>query len=509
MIRAIDNLLNKITMYKIVLCILIGLVLIATGLSFLGVLSYNPVSILFSAFFITTVCLIINMVLARVFRVPANVESVYITALILALIITPLQSIHDVNFFTIAVWGSVLAMASKYIFAIGHKHITNPAAMGVVLTAIFLGQTASWWIATAWMLPFVLFGGYLITRKIRRFDLVLSFIITATIMIFVTGVYDVSNLFTNLWKIVVSTPIIFFSTVMLTEPLTTPPTRNLRILYGVLVGLLFSPAIHLGSVYSTPEAILVIGNIFSYIISPKKKLVLKLREARKVANDTYNFIFKTDKKMKFRPGQYLEWTISDKGADSRGNRRYFTIASSPTEKDIIMGVKFYPRPSSFKKELASMKPGEIILASQLSGDFTLPKDKKKKLVFVAGGIGVTPFRSMIKYLIDKKEKRDIVIMYSNKKISDIAYADLFDQAYRLLGIKTVHILTDPKSTPSYWKGEKGYINQEMLTREIPDFKDRTFYISGPHSMVVSFSDVLNSLGVDKSQMKKDFFPGFA
>jgi len=121
--------------------------------------------------------------------------------------------------------------------------------------------------------------------------------------------------------------------------------------------------------------------------------------------------------------------------DSRGNRRYFTIASSPTEKELRLGVKFYPNGSSFKKALASMNEADTIIASQLSGDFIMPSNKKKKLVFIAGGIGITPFRSMIKYLIDTKQKRDIVLIYSNRTKTDVIYKNIFDSAANIFQSK--------------------------------------------------------------------------
>ena len=506
--KAIDNFLNKITMYKIVLYVLIMLVLVAISLSAIGLLPYSPLAIVFSAFLILSVSLITNIVFAYAFDVPANVESVYITALILVLIITPIQAVGDTAFYSLAIWASVLSMASKYILAIKHKHIFNPAGIAVVITAVTLFQSATWWIGTAWMLPFVLIGGFLITRKIHRFDLVISFCITAILMTIIPVISNGGNLTTALWRIVATVPLFFFATVMLTEPLTTPPTKWLRVAYGIFVGLLFAPNVHVGTVYSTPELALVVGNVFSYLVSPKEKLTLKLREIREVARDTYDFIFTSNRKMVFVPGQYLEWTIPDKGADTRGNRRYFTIASSPTEPTISIGVKFYPEASSFKKMLLSMQTGDTIIASQRAGDFTMPKDTSKKLVFVAGGIGVTPFRSMIKYLIDKGEKRDIVIFYSNKSIEDIAYADLFAEAYTKLGIRTVCTLTDTKSVPSDWQGNTGYVNYEMIMAHAPDFRERTFYISGPHSMVTAFDDTIRKMGILSSQIKKDFFPGF-
>jgi ferredoxin-NADP reductase len=269
------------------------------------------------------------------------------------------------------------------------------------------------------------------------------------------------------------------------------------------------PFVNIAGVYFTPEIALLVGNIFSYIVSPKEKLILKLEDVNKIAENTYDFIFSPDRKLNFKPGQYLEWTLQHEKMDNRGMRRYFTIASSPTEKDIIMGVKFYDKPSSYKQSLISLKAGEIIVASQLSGDFILPKDTNKKLLFIAGGIGITPFRSIIKYLIDTNEKRDIVLFYSNKSFNDIAYKEIFDLAAQKIGTKIIYCLSDQKSMPPDWAGETGFISKEMIEKYVPDFMERMFYISGPRSMILTFKKVLKDAGIRKNYIITDFFPGFA
>ncbi len=482
-------------MYKLVLYYLIALVLAAAGLGFFGVLSYSPFAIIFSAIFITTICLGVNYVFAWAFNAPKNAESAYITALILALIIAPLASPNDWQFFSLAIWASVLAMATKYILAIRKKHVFNPAAIALVITALFLNQSANWWIGTAAMAPFVLAGGLLVGRKLIRFDLILSFAAAAAITVLSFHLSNFSDFTESAWRLFVNAPLLFFAFVMLTEPLTTPPTRALRIAYGLLVGFLFAPSIHLGPIFSTPELALVVGNIFSYLVSPKQKLMLVLREKIKTAPNTYDFLFASNEPLKFRAGQYLEWTLDRAPADSRGNRRYFTVASSPTEKNIRIGVKFYEKPSSFKKHLFEMQTDDVLVASQLAGEFVLPKNKNKKLIFIAGGIGVTPFRSMIKYLVDTDEKRDIVIFYANKTPAEAVYQEIFQEAQRKLNIKTVYVT--------------GFISKELIEREAPDFKDRYFYISGPRGMILSFEEMLAAAGVARSRIKTDFFPGFA
>jgi ferredoxin-NADP reductase len=296
--------------------------------------------------------------------------------------------------------------------------------------------------------------------------------------------------------------------VMLTEPLTTPPTEKLQIIYGAIVGLLFVPGVHIGSFYSTPELALLLGNIFAYVVSPKEKLIMQVEEKIQLTKDTFDFVFKPEKRFSFAPGQYMEWTLPHEHPDNRGNRRYFTLASSPTEMDLRIGVKFYLPASSFKRALANLPSDQEISAAQRAGDFTLPANKKQKLVLIAGGIGVTPYRSMLKYLIDTKEKRDVVVVYSNREKEEIVYQDVLGEAEKKLGVRIVYTLTDEKKIPDNWQGGRGRINEDMITKNIPDYRDRLFYISGPFALVSSTEKMLLGMGLAKDQIKTDFFPGF-
>jgi len=368
------------------------------------------------------------------------------------------------------------------------------------MTAIFLQSGASWWIGTTWMVPFVLVGGLLIVRKVKRFSLVSSYFSISIIVISGVSIFLGNNLLVVIKNLILETPILFFAFVMLPEPQTTPPGKMRQMIYGGLVGFLSR---------FTPETALLAGNIFSYIISPKEKLLLEFKEKNKIAPDIYDLVFRGKSKMNFLPGQYMEWTYAHKNPDSRGTRRYFTIAASPTEENLRIGVRFSPNGSSFKKALISLKKDDLIVASQLAGEFVLPKDQNKKLIFIAGGIGVTPYRSMIKYLLDTKQRRDIILFYSNKLVSDIVYRDIFDEASQKSGIKTVYTLTDTDNVPQGWQGEIGFMDAKMIAKEVPDFKERIFYISGPHSMVDTFEEVLKEMGISKSKIKTDFFPGYA
>ncbi len=506
MLKTVDKYIDKITMYRLLLYYLGALLVIATGLSAIGVMHYGAIKIIISTGILITACWLINKVFSYIFDAPTNYESSILTALILALIITPNPTGFGLTFLLAA---SGLAMASKYILTIRDKHIFNPAAIAVALMAIGPKQSATWWVGTLAMLPYVLIGGIILTRKIRRSRMVIAFFITSTIAtIFFTYLVK-GNVLTAIHSLIASSPLFFLGFVMLSEPLTSPATEKKQTIYGAIVGALLPPQVHIFNFYSSPEIALLIGNVFSYIVSPKAKLFPSLIEKVQVAASTYDFVFKPGRKFAFRPGQYIEWTLPHTNTDSRGNRRIFTIASSPTENNIRIGVKFYKNGSTFKEALLGIDSSTLISASQIAGDFTLPKNRNQKLAFIAGGIGVTPFRSMVKYLIDKNEARNVRMLYSSRTTADLAYKDLFEEARVKLGMDTSYILNDIRQAEYLANVTSGKIDKILLTQAIPDYMDRVFYISGTHPMVEAIQEILHELGVHHSKIKIDFFPGYA
>jgi ferredoxin-NADP reductase len=503
MISFVDRLLDHTTMYRLVLYYLIALVAAAFVLGFFQLVPHDPTAIAFSTIVILAACWATNWVFGRVFDVPANAESVHITALILVLILDPVTA-TDMKGVGALIVASVWAISSKFIFAIGRKHVFNPAALGVALSGALLDWPATWWVGGSLpLLPVVLIGGILLVRKLRRFDLVATFVLVALATVLATS--DPSQYSSILSEMTRSSPLFFFAFVMLTEPLTAPTKRMTRLAFAALVGFLFAPNVHIGSFYLTPELALLVGNVFAFAIAPKGRHVLTLERIERAAADTYDFIFSSPRKLAFEAGQYLEWTLGLERPDSRGNRRYYTLASAPTEDLVRLGVKFYPMSSAFKRALGAMEPGDTIYASQLAGSFTLPANPEAKLAFLAGGIGITPFRSMLQYLIDAEEKRPIIVLYGTETAADIAYRDVLDTAQRELGIRSIHAVQSGARRGEY----PGLIDAKLVRHAIPDYRERIFYISGPQAMVKSLRRMLLKLGVRRSRIKVDFFPGFA
>ncbi|MDO8593675.1 MAG: hypothetical protein Q7R59_02170 [bacterium] len=481
--NTLKSFIDRTTMYRLMLYYLLILFAVATFL-------YDPLALIWSALVITAFAWLADILFARIFGAVSNRESIFITALVLVFIMSPVAFTDIAGSIALIVIAAAAA-ASKYILAIGKKHIFNPAAIAAVLSAFVLGIPATWWVAgSIVLLSFVCIGGLIVVYKLRRFDLILSFGISA----FVTVALTSSNPIFGIQEALFYLPLFFFTFIMLTEPQTTPPTRSLRIMCGALVGLLFIPAMHIGSFYFSPELALIIGNLFSYFVSPKGRAVLTLVGRRPLASGIYEYLFRPDRHLHFKPGQYLEWTLGEVPLDNRGNRRFFTIASAPEDEEVALGVRFYDKPSAFKRTLANLPVNGAISVASLGGDFVMPRDKERKLAFLAGGIGVTPFASMARHCIASGENRDATLLYASKADDEIAYRDVFARAEHF-GWRTLYQI--------------GIIDAELIKREVPDYAERLFYISGPPGMVDAMKRVLLNLGVSRFNIKTDFFPGLA
>lgn len=488
----IDSFLDRITMYRLVVWYLLAILGFAAIQSWRGLIPYPPVVILFSAAFLWLTCVIVNRLFAWAYDAPVNPESSVITALILACIIAPATSYAGLPYLFLA---AALASGSKYILAINRKHLFNPAALAVALLALASGQAANWWVGTGSLVWVVLLGGLLVVHKVRRWKMVSTFLIvsllSSSIATWLQG-FDLNSLPSIL---ILQSPYLFFACVMLTEPLTTPPSSGLQVAYASLVSLLFTPQLHISTLYTTPELALLVGNLFSFAVSPKARPLLTLEQVTSQGQRVIDFAFRPDQALSFKPGQYMEWTLPHSNPDSRGSRRYFTIASSPTEPLIHLGVTFNPNSSSFKQALQQLPIGSTLLGSQLAGEFTLPPNAGVKMLWLAGGIGITPFRSMTQYLLDTKDWRDIALIYAAQQESDFSYREVFDRGVAAFGLQATYVV--------------GRIDFSTLKQQFPDLLERRVYLSGPHSFVTAAAEALVQAGVVRSQIKEDFFPGLA
>jgi ferredoxin-NADP reductase len=216
-----------------------------------------------------------------------------------------------------------------------------------------------------------------------------------------------------------------------------------------------------------------------------------LAKKEKVAKDTYMFWFEPEKPVEYVAGQYIELHLPHENPDERKTRRWFTLSSSPTEKLLAITTRFHTeRTSSFKTRLNGLKPGEIITMMPPMGDFVLPKDPSIPLLFIAGGIGITPYRSMLKYLSDKGESRNIRLIYAVTSKEYAAFEDLI------------------KKSSAKYELHLGHMAASDLDKFIEPKSGQAIYISGPEKMVERLQGELFGKGVDIHQLRVDFFHNY-
>jgi Na+-transporting NADH:ubiquinone oxidoreductase subunit NqrB len=262
---------RRILTYRLALYYLSAIMLAALALSALGVVHQSVVNLAFSACVALLACVAVNWAFARAFGAASNWESVVISALIIALIITPVAP-TDLAGDAFLVLVSAWAMASKYMVATRKRHLFNPAAFGAALIGIGLHRTVSWWVGDyAALLPVIVLGGALMLSRLRYYGMVTAY---AVVVLAITIAYgDFSTLAgveRSLSMMGIHSMFGFFGLVMLTEPRTAPVGSWRQIAYGALVGLLFSPYTHIGTYYFTPEVAILCGNLFAFLSNKRR-----------------------------------------------------------------------------------------------------------------------------------------------------------------------------------------------------------------------------------------------
>ncbi|MCY4577313.1 MAG: RnfABCDGE type electron transport complex subunit D [Candidatus Kaiserbacteria bacterium] len=502
LISRVQRWLDGITMYRVVTGGLCFLVVVSFLLGSVGLVSYSFSDQVTSLVVALGVAVVSNVVFARLFRVSAQHESAVITALIIFFLVIPATSFSGQWVVAVVAFAAV---ASKFLFVWRQQHIVNPAAFGVlVLSAPGLVE-AAWWIGSFWLFVPLVIVGFLVVMKIRRWPLVLWCIGTAFIVyVFEAWRLDLS-ISSSVPTFFLSWPILFLAFFMLTEPFTTPPTKKMQMYYGALVGGLSSAVFFAPYIAMSPELALIIGNLTFFSFSLRRKLHLTLIRAKEVAKNTREFVFTKPEDVRFRAGQYLEWMLPHRKPDNRGVRRYFTIASAPHEDVLRIAVRFSEGGSTYKQALRQLAPGDCIIASQRAGDFLLPDDPTKKLGFVAGGIGVTPFLSHFGDIARQGVPRDIALFYCNNTSEEIAYRDMLDALTDSGQCTVVHILAEEKVVGC----EYGLLTEDGIKKYTPDYQDRLWYLSGPPGMVYAYTTLLQGVGVPNRNIVRDFFPGLA
>jgi ferredoxin-NADP reductase/nitrite reductase/ring-hydroxylating ferredoxin subunit len=249
------------------------------------------------------------------------------------------------------------------------------------------------------------------------------------------------------------------------------------------------------------------------------KLVLELLSKEKLEGTDIMTFRLSRGGLDYAAGQYAFFKLEGVGGDPKGDIRHFSIASSPTEQDYLL-ISTRIRDGPYKQRLASLESGAKITAWGPEGEFTLHEDHSRPAIFLSGGIGVTPFRSMIKYATDRRLAVKITMFDSNKNKEGILYREEFDEwARQNKNLKIVYTVTgegeaqgQESSAPGGWAGgERGRIDRQMLEKHLTkeELDSALFYVCGPPGMLKAMQEMLKKeMQVQKDRIKVEAFTGY-
>ena len=236
------------------------------------------------------------------------------------------------------------------------------------------------------------------------------------------------------------------------------------------------------------------------------KAILKARDS--LCNGTTGLYFEKPDGFKFKPGQFANFTLdSTIATDAGGSTRSLSIASAPHENDLMVAMRM--RDTGFKRAASALPIGAPFLLEGPYGNLILHRDIARPAVFLAGGIGITPFRSMIRHATEVGSAHRIFLFYSIRRLEEAAFLkELLEMQELNLRFKFIPTITHPDGIPHHWRGELGYITEPMLTRWLPDFQVPIFYIAGPPGMVAGMRQILCDAGVSDDDIRAEEFAGY-
>jgi ferredoxin-NADP reductase len=234
----------------------------------------------------------------------------------------------------------------------------------------------------------------------------------------------------------------------------------------------------------------------------------KLVSRLEVAERTMAFHFEKPAGWTFKAGQFVDMTLlAPSETDAEGNTRGFSIASAPQEGNLMVATRM--RDTAFKRVLKAMPLGAMVKIEGPYGNLTIHNNAKRTAVLLAGGIGITPFRSIVFRAAKEKLAHRIFLFYSNRRPEDAPFLEELEALgeenpnYTIIASMTVM-----GKSHQPWQGETGLINKEMLARYVKDAVSPIYYIAGPPGMVKGLHTMLNEAGVDDDDVRTEEFAGY-
>ncbi|UZJ44450.1 FAD-dependent oxidoreductase [Marinimicrobium sp. C6131] len=235
---------------------------------------------------------------------------------------------------------------------------------------------------------------------------------------------------------------------------------------------------------------------------------VKLKQAREVAEETLALHLEKPEGFTFKPGQFVECKLIDPPeTDEEGSGRAFSLANAPHEPDLMVATRL--RDSAFKRVLQSLKPGATLELEGPFGSFVLHNKTQTPAVFLTGGIGITPVRSIILDALHRRLAHRILLFYANRRPEDAAFLEELNSPRDTDPHYTfIPLMTQADQSSSDWRGETGRINRALLEKYLDDLTAPIYYLDGPAGMVNAMRQLLNEAGVDDDNIRAEEFSGY-
>ncbi len=235
---------------------------------------------------------------------------------------------------------------------------------------------------------------------------------------------------------------------------------------------------------------------------------VQLKDRKEVASGTMAFYFEKPKGLDFKAGQFMELTLIDPPqTDAEGNTRAFTIASALYEADLMIATRM--RDTAFKRVLKTLPLGSEVSVDGPFGVLTLHVDAARPAAFLAGGIGITPFRSMVLAATKQNLAHRLFLLYSNRRPEDAAFLDELEALGKQNPRYTlVATMTEMAKSARFWQGSTGYITREMLEKSVGQLTAPVYYIAGPPGLVKGMQKMLSEARVDRASIRAEEFAGY-
>ena len=241
---------------------------------------------------------------------------------------------------------------------------------------------------------------------------------------------------------------------------------------------------------------------------PVSAYASRLLNRVEVAEGTIAFDFEKPTGFDFKPGQSADLTLPNPPeTDAEGNVRTFSIASAPFEDQLMFATRM--RDTAFKRSLKKMPLGTVVKMDSAMGSFTLHKNSAKPAVFLAGGIGVTPFSSIVRQADHDRAPHKLYLFYSNRRPEDAPFVEVLQNLEKTNPqFRFIATMTEMRRSKKTWNGETGRIDQEMLSKYLNELRGPIYYVAGPPALVSGMRKMLVASGVDEDNIRSDEFSGY-